>query len=148
MPGGLGHLYHERAGRRVEPLGLVAIGIAAAITATLVMASTQITLPFQAHRQLEHAGKRRPNAASPIGSQMFQHGLNGRILNPVHSLVSTVSRNSMEYQNGQPVLRHASARASRFQRQRISRPQVTLPSTQGGRSAVLRSTRYYYRYSN
>jgi hypothetical protein len=112
MSGGLGHLYQERAARRVEPLGLVAIGIAAAITATLVMASTQITLPFQAHRQLEHAGKRRPNAASPIGNQMFQHGLNGRILDPVHSLVSTVCCNSMEYQNGQPVLRRASARAS------------------------------------
>jgi dGTPase len=40
----------------------------------------------------------------------------------------------MEYQNGQPVLRHASARASRFQRQRISRPQVTLPFEGNGQT--------------
>jgi hypothetical protein len=34
----------------------------------------------------------------------------------------------MEYQNAQPVLRRASARASRFQRQRISRREVTPPT--------------------
>jgi hypothetical protein len=58
--------------------------------------------------------------ARAFGNKMFQHGLDGRTLKSAHSLISTVSRNSMEYQNGQPALKRASARASRPQ-QRISK---------------------------
>jgi hypothetical protein len=47
----------------------------------------------------EDGGKRRPNTASAIGNKMFQRGLDGFILKFASSLISKVSRISMECQN-------------------------------------------------
>jgi len=50
-PGGLGHRRVERAGRRVDRLGFAAIGMAASLGDTFVMAGRQEPLALQAHGQ-------------------------------------------------------------------------------------------------
>jgi hypothetical protein len=54
---GLGHLDGQRAGRCVEGLGLVAVGIAPALGAALVPLGAKVTFPLQAHGEIEQGGE-------------------------------------------------------------------------------------------
>ena len=90
MVGGLGNLHRDRAGRRVDALGLVAIGIALASRAALVEAGAEKPLALDAHRQLESPREHGGDVVGSMFDQMFQKGLDRRILLTVHSTVSTV----------------------------------------------------------
>ena len=90
VSGGFGHLHADRARRCVEALGLVAIGIATSALGALIVAGGEEALAFNLHRHLEHARKDRGHFARAMINQLFQNCLNGRILVPVHSIISTV----------------------------------------------------------
>jgi hypothetical protein len=63
MAGGLGNVDGDRAGRRVDALGLVAVGIALALGGALVAAGAQEPLPLDLHGKLERAAKDRRDVA-------------------------------------------------------------------------------------
>jgi hypothetical protein len=88
VPSGLGHLHGHGACGCVDPLGLVAVGIALAGLRALVEARAEEAFPLDLHRQLEGAAKDRGDVAGPVLDQMFQDRLNRRILPSVHLLVS------------------------------------------------------------
>jgi hypothetical protein len=88
MVGGLGHLHRDRADRRVDPLGLVAIGIALPPGAALVETGAEKALALDLHRQFEGPREHRGYLVRAMFDQMFQERLNRRILLPVHSPVS------------------------------------------------------------
>ena len=85
MAGGLGNVDGDRACRRVDALGLVAVGIALALGGALVGASAQEPLPLDLHGKLERAAKDRGDVAGAMLDQMFQERLDRRILLSVHS---------------------------------------------------------------
>ena len=88
MAGGLGDVDGDRAGRGVDALGLVAVGIAVPIGRALVEAGAEEALPLDAHGEVERADKGRGNAFGAMLDQMFQKGLDRRILRFVHSVFS------------------------------------------------------------
>ena len=88
MAGGLGNVDGDRAGRRVDALGLVAVGIAPALGSALVGAGAQAPLPLDLHRKLERAAEDRGDVGGAMLDQMFQEGLDRRILPSVHSRFS------------------------------------------------------------
>ena len=88
MVGGLGNLHRDRARRRVDPLGLVAIGMAPAPGGALAGAGPQEPLPLDLHGKLERTAKDRRDIAGAMLDQMFQEGLDRRILPLVHSRFS------------------------------------------------------------
>ena len=88
MAGGLGNLDGDRAGRRVDTLGLVAVGIALALGGALVGAGAQEPLPLDLHGKLERTAKDRGDVAGAMLDQMFQESLDRRILPLVHSRFS------------------------------------------------------------
>ena len=88
MAGCLGNVDGDRARRRVDALGLVAVGIALAFGGALVGAGAQEPLPLDLHGKLERAAKDRGDVAGSVLDQMFQEGLDRRILPSVHSRFS------------------------------------------------------------
>ena len=88
MAGGLGNVDGDRACRRVDALGLVAVGIALALGGALIGAGAQKPLPLDLHGQLERPAKNRGDIAGAMLDQMFQDRLDRRILLSVHSRLS------------------------------------------------------------
>jgi hypothetical protein len=92
MAGGLGNVDGDRAGRRVDALGLVAVGVALALGGALVGAGAQEPLALDLHGQLERTAKDRGDVTGAMLDQMFQEGLDRRILSSVHSRFSMRNR--------------------------------------------------------
>jgi hypothetical protein len=90
MIGSLGNLHRDRAGRRVDALGLVAVGITLPLDGPLVAAGSQEPLPLDLHGQLERPREDRRDVVGAVFDQMFQDSLNRRILPFVHSRLSMV----------------------------------------------------------
>jgi hypothetical protein len=94
MAGCFGNLHGDRACRRIDPLGLVTIGVALPPGGTLLNAGTEKPLTLDLHRQLKGSlkgsRKDRSDVGRPMFDQMFQEGLNRRVLLPVHSRFSMV----------------------------------------------------------
>ena len=90
MACGLGNVDGDRACRRVDALGLVAVGITPTLGRALVEAGSQEPLPLDLHGQLERPCEDRRDVARPMLDQMFQDSLNRRILAFVHSRFSMV----------------------------------------------------------
>ena len=90
MTGGLGDVDGDRARRGVDALGLVAVGIALAFGGALVGAGAQEPLPLDPHGKLERAAKDSGDVAGAMLDQMFQEGLDRRIVPSVHSRFSMV----------------------------------------------------------
>lgn len=88
MAGGLGNVDRDRACRRVDALGLVAVGIALALGSALVGTGAQESLPLDLHGELERTAKDRGDIAGAMLDQMFQEGLDRRTLPSVHSRFS------------------------------------------------------------
>ena len=86
----LGNLNGHRPRGRVDPLGLVAIGVALAIRAAFIESCPQKTLALDLHRQFEGPGEDAGQVARAVLDQMFQDRLNCRIFVPVHSCCSMV----------------------------------------------------------
>jgi len=89
MAGGLGNVDGDRACRRVDPLGLVAVGIAPTLGRPLVETRAEKPLALDLHGQLEGPAEDRGDVGRPMFDQMFQESLDRRILLPVHSTIST-----------------------------------------------------------
>ena len=66
MAGGLGNVDRDSARRRVDALGLVAVGIALAFGGALVEAGAQEPLPLDPHDKLERAAKDRGDVAGAM----------------------------------------------------------------------------------
>ncbi len=90
MPGALGHLNRDRAGGRVDALGLAAVGIASATGRALVMARAEKALALDPHRQFKGPGEYTRDVVRAMFDQLFQDGLNACILLSVHFRFSTV----------------------------------------------------------
>jgi hypothetical protein len=84
----LGHLHRDRAGRRIDALGLVAVGIALPLGTALVETGAEKPFALDLHGQFESSCEDRRYVSGTVFDQMFHEGLNRRILSLVHSSVS------------------------------------------------------------
>jgi hypothetical protein len=85
MTGRLRDLHGHAAGGCVDPLGLVAVGVALALRSALVESCAQEPLALELHRQFERAGEHARDVVRPACDQLFQEGLNRRTLPLVHA---------------------------------------------------------------
>jgi len=88
MAGGLGNVDGDRARRRIDALGLVAVGIAPPLRRPLIGARAQKPLALDLHGELERPAKDRGDVIGAMLNQMFQNRLDHRILASVHSRLS------------------------------------------------------------
>jgi len=86
----LGHIDRNGARRRVDPLGLVTVGVTLPVRVALVKLGAEEALPLDLHGQVEHLGENRSHALSTMLNQMFHQGRKCHILPLVHSRLSVV----------------------------------------------------------
>ena len=82
---GLGDVDGHRPGRRVERLGLVAVGIAAPFGAALVQPGAEEALPLQAHGEIEQGGEDLAHALGTGRDELLQESSDDRALRFRHS---------------------------------------------------------------
>ena len=88
MSGRFGHVDRDCTRGRIDPLGLVAIGVALPRRAALVMLGAKKPLTLDLHGQVEHPGKDQPHVLSAALNQLFHQRLKHRIVPLVHSWIS------------------------------------------------------------
>ncbi len=100
MAGGLGNVDRDSACRRVDALGLVAVGIALALGRALVGAGAQEPLPLDLHGKLERTPKTVAMSPGPCSIRCSRRASTAVSLRPSIRASPWLVRNSMEYQDG------------------------------------------------
>jgi len=83
-PGGLRDIDRDRAGHGVQPLGLVAVGVAAPFRAAFIQTGAEEALALQAHGEIEQGGENLGHAVRPLGNELFHERGDDRILGVRH----------------------------------------------------------------